>query len=72
MVAVAYVSIYWSFAILLFLFMLYAGSKAGLSKLALLWSLVLHECYLLVGLLLAARKRSVWRPVQRSSAIRGT
>jgi poly-beta-1,6-N-acetyl-D-glucosamine synthase len=68
-VGAAYVSIYWALAMLLILFTLYAGSKAGLSKLSMLWSLVLHQCYLLVGLFLAARKRSVWRPVQRSSII---
>ena len=72
LVAVAYVSIYWSFAALLFLFTLYAGSKAGVSKLSLLWSLVLHQFYLLVGLLLSARKRSVWGPVQRSPIAGGS
>ena len=69
LIAMAYVSIYWSSAILLFLLMLYAGSKAGLPKVGLLWSLFLHQCYLLVGLLLSTRKRNVWRPVQRSSIV---
>jgi biofilm PGA synthesis N-glycosyltransferase PgaC len=69
LVAAAHVSVYWSFVMLLFLFTLYVGSKAGLGKLSLLWSLVVHQCYLLVGLVLAARIRSVWRPVQRSSII---
>jgi cellulose synthase/poly-beta-1,6-N-acetylglucosamine synthase-like glycosyltransferase len=69
LIAMAYVPIYWSSAILLFLLMLYAGSKAGLPKVGLLWSLFLHQCYLLVGLLLSTRKRSVWRPVQRSSIV---
>ena len=69
LIAMAYVPIYWSSAILLFLLMLYAGSKAGLPKVGLLWSLFLHQCYLLVGLLLSTRKRSVWRPVQRGSIV---
>jgi len=69
LVALAYVSIYWVLALPLFLLMLYVGSRLGLSKLSLLWSLFVHQCYLLVGLLLSGRTRSVWRPVQRSSVI---
>jgi cellulose synthase/poly-beta-1,6-N-acetylglucosamine synthase-like glycosyltransferase len=67
LVAAASVSVYWPLAILLIPVILYAGSKAGLARLSMLWSLVVHQCYLLVGLLLAARKRRVWRPVRRSS-----
>ena len=69
LVAVAYVSIYWVLAMPLFLLVAYTGNRLGLSKLSLLWSLVVHQCYLLVGLLLSTRKRGVWKPVQRSSII---
>jgi cellulose synthase/poly-beta-1,6-N-acetylglucosamine synthase-like glycosyltransferase len=69
LVALAYVSIYWILSSALFLLVLYAGSRLGLSKLSLLWSLLVHQCYLLIGLLLSGRKRAVWRPVQRSSVI---
>lgn len=69
LVSIAYVSIYWLSAIVLLMIVLYAGSKAGMGGPSLLWSLVLHQCYLLMGLLLATRKRSVWRPVQRGSII---
>ena len=69
LVAVAYVSIYWLLGILLLLLLLYGGSRVGLSKLGLLWSLIVHQCYLLAGLFLSARKRSLWKPVQRSSII---
>ncbi|MGA2790616.1 MAG: glycosyltransferase [Candidatus Bathyarchaeia archaeon] len=60
------VSVYWVVGAALILLTLYAGSKLKIGKLNLLWSLVVHQCYLLVGLLLSYRKQIVWRSVQRN------
>jgi cellulose synthase/poly-beta-1,6-N-acetylglucosamine synthase-like glycosyltransferase len=71
-VATAYVSVYLSLsAILLALLGLFMGNRLKLDKVSLLHSLVVHECYLLLGLLQSGRRRSAWRPVQRSLITRG-
>jgi cellulose synthase/poly-beta-1,6-N-acetylglucosamine synthase-like glycosyltransferase len=66
-VATAYVSVYLSLSVIwLALLGSFIGNKVKLDKVSLLHSLVVHECYLLIGLLQSGRRRSVWRPVQRS------
>lgn len=65
--ALAYVSIYSDLVLVLVLLASYIGDRLGIGKVRLLWSLVVHQCYLLAGLFLSIKKRGVWSPVQRSS-----
>lgn len=67
LVALAYVSTYWVLGLVLFLLVSFVGSRLKLSKLSLLWSLIVHQCYLLVGLLLSTRSLSLWKPVERTA-----
>lgn len=56
--------------LLVTLLLSYIGGKIRPGNIGLLYSLVVHQCYLLVGLLLSGRRGSVWRPIQRVSVIR--
>jgi cellulose synthase/poly-beta-1,6-N-acetylglucosamine synthase-like glycosyltransferase len=67
LVIMVIMSVYWVVAAALFLFTLYAGSRLESSKLNLVWSLIVHQCYLMVGLFLSLKKGGVWNPIQRSS-----
>jgi len=65
---IAYVSIYASLCVVLFALLgPFLGSRLKLGKASLLYSLGMHQCYLLLGLLLSCRKLSVWKPVERHS-----
>lgn len=68
--ALLFLPMYCSFLLAVLLLISYFGNRLGSGSLRLLWSLLIHECYLLGGLLLSGGKRSTWRPVQRSSTIR--
>jgi hypothetical protein len=57
-------------ASLLILAASYVGGRLGGSRLGLLYSLLLHQYYLLAGLVLSTRKYSTWRPVERVTAVR--
>lgn len=67
LMAVAYVSIYGSLLLMLLVVLAgYVGSKVKLGRLSLLHSLSVHECYLLIGLLLSGGRRGIWSHNQRS------
>jgi cellulose synthase/poly-beta-1,6-N-acetylglucosamine synthase-like glycosyltransferase len=66
-VATACVSVYLAFSVIFVALLgLILVSIVKMDRLSLLHSLVVHECYLMLGLLQSVRKRGVWRPVQRS------
>lgn len=67
LLAVAYLSTVLCLTLtLVFLFCVYAGAKIKLSWLNVLSSFVVHQFYLLVGLILSQRKATMWKPAKRS------
>ena len=70
-VAVASVSALLLPAIPLLIIGLYLASKRS-SKAGLLWSLIVHEFYLLMGLIYSPRRGSAWRSMERTSIAAAT